>query len=567
MPYSLSSTGITIALQPELIAWLTSQYQAIYGTSINLASATPDAQMMNIFIQGMLDLSELLVSINASFDPGQATGVLLDQRVAINGIQRQAATFTVTPITVTTNQAVNLYGLDQTAQPVFTVQDAAGNQWQLQTTQIGVPVGANVFNFQAALAGAVLTTLNTIQTPVTIVLGVTSVNNPTTYSVLGQNQETDAALRTRRANSVSLASQGYLSGLLASLLNVSGVTSAIISENLTSANDNQYPDAAYPNGTPGHSIWVIVGGSGSAANIAQAIYGKRNAGCGMRGETSFNITQADGSLFTVLWDTVVTQNLFIAFTATSINGIVQPNVAAILAQLPGLITPGVFTEVNVNEIATLVQQIDPNTLVTSCGVSTGLTQIATLSGVAASGTFKVAYNGNSSAAINWNDSTPTIQTKIQAVAGLSGCTVTGSIATQTLTFTLNVTSALGLLSVNTNSLQTGGSVPITFSFNEGYQNILVPSSKRYQFNIGSSNIIILAIQMSPASATVVHGNSQQFTAAGGYGTLTWALTTNNSGGNVNSGGLYTAGATRPSTDVITVTDLFGNTATATVTVS
>jgi hypothetical protein len=53
------------------------------------------------------------------FDPDNAVGVVLDQRVAINGIQRQAGTYTVTPITVVTSQSVNLYGLDQDVQPVY----------------------------------------------------------------------------------------------------------------------------------------------------------------------------------------------------------------------------------------------------------------------------------------------------------------------------------------------------------------------------------------------------------------------------------------------------------------
>ena len=134
----------------------------------------------------------------------------------------------MTNVTVTVSQALNLYGLDQTAQPVYTVADNAGNQWQLQTTQHLSTPGTYVFSFQAANPGAVLTTINTITVPVTIVLGVTSINNPTTYTTLGINEETDAALKIRRQKSVSLASQGYLAGLLAALENINGVTSAFV---------------------------------------------------------------------------------------------------------------------------------------------------------------------------------------------------------------------------------------------------------------------------------------------------------------------------------------------------
>ena len=373
MPNSLTATGLTTATQAELIANFTAQFQQIYGANINLSSSTPDGQMLLNFVQTVLDLQDLLTTIYNMFDPNQAIGTVLDQRCAINGIQRQAGTYTITNLTVTVAQPVNLYGLDQSAQPVFTYADNAGNQWQLVTTQLGVLPGVYVYAFQAATPGAVLTVPNTITIPVTIILGITSVNNPTVYTTLGLNEETDAALKIRRQQSVSLASQGYLAGLLAALENVNGVTSAFVYENLTGVADGLSPDAAYPQGTPSHSIWVVVAGSASASLIANAIYQKRNAGCGMRGETSFTITQADGSSFIVLWDTVTTQALYISFTATSLNGVTPPNIAAIRSGLALSFTPGVYQEVNINELATIVQQIDPNTLVTSAGFSTAAT--------------------------------------------------------------------------------------------------------------------------------------------------------------------------------------------------
>ena len=354
---------------------------------------------------------------------------------------------------------------------------------------------------------------------------------------MGSTRRPTRALKIRRQQSVSLASQGYLSGLLAALENINGVTSAFVYENNTAVSDNISPDAAYPNGTPSHSIWVIVAGTGSAAAIPQAIYTKRNAGAGMRGETSYVITQVDGSFFIVLWDVVVSQNLFIAFTATSINGTNSPNIAAILAALPVTFVPGVFAEVNINQLATLVQDAEPNTLMSGAVFSTALTQILTLSGVAASGTFVVNYNGNASAAINWNDPIATIQSKVQAITGLSAATVTGSIASQTLTITL-VNSAAGLLTVSANSLQTGGAVPITFAYNEGYTNTLLPTSKKNQFVVSAANIVILPMLINPPSQTVAHTATQQFIAYGGYGAYTWTLPTNGSGGSVSASGLY-----------------------------
>ena len=93
MPNSIGPTGLTITTQTEQVTNFTSNMQAIYGPTINLASNTPDGQMMMIFIQAVLDLANLLLQINNMFDPDNAVGVILDQRVAINGIQRQAGTY------------------------------------------------------------------------------------------------------------------------------------------------------------------------------------------------------------------------------------------------------------------------------------------------------------------------------------------------------------------------------------------------------------------------------------------------------------------------------------------
>jgi hypothetical protein len=561
MPNILDATGITVYTRDELISYFTTGFQQIYGSDINLASDTPDGQMINLFVQSVLDSQDLMVQIFNSFDPDNAIGNVLDQRVAINGIQRQAGTFTVTPITVVTTQSVNLYGLDQSDQTVYTVSDAAGNLWQLQTTVLGTGTGTFVYDFQAAVPGAQLTIPNTITVQVTIVLGVQSVNNPTTYTTLGTNEETDAALKIRRQRSVSLASQGYLAGLLAALLNIPGMSSAFVYENDTDSTDSD--------GVPSHSIWVITAGSAAVASIAQAIYDKRNAGCGMFGAQSYDITQVDNTIFTVYWDDVVPVNLFIAFTATSINGTVAPNINAIRTDLPTDFVPAVFEEVNINGMATIVQQIDSNTLVTSAGFTTGQTQIMTLSGVAASGAFKVNYNGVASASIAWNDAIGTIQTKVRAITGLSTVVVTGSIASQTLHFDLSsITSVLGLLYITNNTLQTSAPAAITFSFNEGYTNTLTPSSKKYQFVVSSDNIYILLMILSPTSSTVARTTGTvSFQAYGGYGTYTYSILTNNSGGSINaSTGVYTAGSTPNVTDTIQAVDVFGNTATATVAV-
>lgn len=89
-------------------------------------------------------------------------------------------------------------------------------------------------------------------------------------------------------------------------------------------------------------------------------------------------------------------------------------------------------------------------------------QTMTFSGVAASGTFVLNYGGHASAAINWNDTAAMIQTKLQAVTGLSEVVVTGSIASESLIVTMNgIYGAAALMTVTSDTLQTSGSSSVT----------------------------------------------------------------------------------------------------------
>lgn len=563
MPNSLTSTGLTTASQTEILNNLTVAIQSIYGADITLTSDTPDGQWLNIIVQTVVDLQDLLVQIYNGFDPDNAIGNVLDQRVAINGITRQGGTYTITNVTIINSQSVNLYGLDQDVQPVYTVQDNAGNNWFLETTVLGIAAGTHVYAFRAQNPGQVLTVPNTITIQVTVVLGVTSVNNPTTYTTLGINEESDAALKIRRQLSTSLASQGYYAGLLAALQNINGVTSAYIYENFTSST-NVY-------GVPGHSIWVIVAGDGAPADIAQAIYTKRNAGCGMYGAQSYVITQVDGSLFTVYWDDVVQVNVFVKFTAESLNGTVPPNIQAIEQGLPSQYVPGVFEEININALATAVQEIDPNTLVLNASFTDGYQQNFATSALISQGNFQLIYNGVTSSTLAWNASESAITAQLVAITGNSSVVCTNNLinGAQIMLCDFSGMKSVPHLLIFVNlALKTAGNVNVTVTPNYGFtNNTLTPSSPQYQYAFSSDSILITPIVLLPATSNALAAATVQFTSYGGYGTYTYSISVNNSGGSINSStGLYTAGAVTNVSDTILVTDQLGNTQTASVTV-
>jgi uncharacterized phage protein gp47/JayE len=363
MPNAIDSSGLTIQTTPEIIAEILDGapgypgMRQIYGADINVDANSPDGQMVNIVAQAKTDVLELSQQIYNSFDPDKAVGTSLDARCAINGVLRNPGTQTIQNVLVTTDRAVTLPGLDTSVTP-FTVADTSGNQYQLVSTFAFTGAASTSLVFKAVLIGAVSSLPNTIISIVTVTLGVIAVNNPTTYTTLGLVEETDYALRIRRQKSVALPSQGYLEGLIGALLDTTGVTEAMVYENDTNSTD--------ANGIPGHSIWCIVRG-GVNPGIANAIYVKRNAGCGMKGSVVVPVLQVDGSFFPVKFDRPTLQNLYISFNIVAVTGSVDASF--IRNQILSLLTYTIAQPAVASEITALVEGIAPNGSISAMGVS------------------------------------------------------------------------------------------------------------------------------------------------------------------------------------------------------
>lgn len=92
------------------------------------------------------------------------------------------------------------------------------------------------------------------------------------------------------------------------------------------------------------------------------------------------------------------------------------------------------------------------------------TTTLTFGGVAASGTFEVTYKGNSSVAINWNDTASEIQAKLQAVPGLDSIKVTGTISGESLVLDdSGIYGANPTITISNNTLATGGSSAVSIT--------------------------------------------------------------------------------------------------------
>lgn len=356
MANEVTAAGLLIDSLNELIANYTAGLKEIYGDDIIVDSNSPDGESINLTCQMFRDLLEVVQSVYASFDPDQATGIVLNSRVAINNIERRGATYTLQDVVITTDRALSLQGLDaDAANPDgtgFTVQDTTGNQFILLDSQNPSGAGSYTYSFRAKNLGAIQTLANTIIQQLTVVLGVSAVNNPSTAEEVGQNEETDSQLQLRRARSVSNASNGYLNGLLGSILNLSGVTNGAIYENVTNSVD--------VNGIPAHGIWLIVEG-GANTDIADLIYEKKSFGANMKGDVSVDITTASNQIFTAKFDRPSSEDLYIEFDIRSLKSGQSFDSAAIKQYIVDNLTYEIAQDAIASTISIIAQAAINNT--------------------------------------------------------------------------------------------------------------------------------------------------------------------------------------------------------------
>lgn len=154
------------------------------------------------------------------------------------------------------------------------------------TSNLTITSVASPCYFLSKITGPVAALANTLTVIETPVPGLSSINNPLD-GVAGRNEESDAALRLRRYESLRLAGAGAVEAVRARLQNVTNVVAAYVFENATGSVDSA--------GRPGHSLECVVTG-GADADIATTIWNAKPAGIQLFGSTTHNITDSQGTV-------------------------------------------------------------------------------------------------------------------------------------------------------------------------------------------------------------------------------------------------------------------------------
>lgn len=300
----LDSTGFVNKDVDTIIAELEAGEKDAFGQSVNVRPTSVFGHLNGIFGTKFAELWDVGNDVWASQNPDTATGVSLDQLCQLTGVTREAA--------LQSTVSLALSGTNGTAIPAFrrVKNVATGTYW---TNPLSATIGAatsTYVDFVSEEYGEIIGlagTLTVIDTPVS---GWASVTNELD-AVLGQEGESDAELRVRRAALLVSTGKATVDAIQANMLKTTGVLDAAVLENVTSLTD--------ANGLPPKSFEVIVDG-GTANAIAQTVWDNKPAGISAYGSSTGTAVDALGNNRIMGYTVVTPRNAYVAVTATTGTG-------------------------------------------------------------------------------------------------------------------------------------------------------------------------------------------------------------------------------------------------------
>ena len=278
---TIDANGITAPSYADILEYLQSIYQGIYGADVYLGADSQDGQFLGALAQAFSDINAAALQIYSSFSPSTGVGAALSSNVKINGLQREVATYSTAP--------GNVVGQANTTITNGVVTDTNGNRWSLPAS-VTIPSSGSInVTVTCQTLGAILAPAATISGIATPTLGWQSFTS-TADATPGAPVEDDAKLRYRQSISTSNPSLTVLDGIIGAVAAISGVTRYVPYENDTNATD--------ANGIPAHNTAIVVEG-GDPVAIATAIAAKGYPGMPTYGTTSETIIDSYGNHKTI----------------------------------------------------------------------------------------------------------------------------------------------------------------------------------------------------------------------------------------------------------------------------
>jgi len=290
---------------------------AAEGVSITLEDVERDTVLGNFFAvdaQALGDLSEALQMAVDGFDPNNAQGMMLENIGLITGVPKNPVTYSTVPVQLTGTVGTFLSkgefqvrggGTDGRA-----VWEIAADTTLTATTQIAT--------FQCTVKGEVTALAGEVDEIVTTIDGITAVEN-LTAATPGREEETNAAFKLRRQESLQIGGGGSTASIQANLLAIDGVLGAKVVEN-----PNPDPETIEGITVNGNSIAAILYPSTMTDEIKQQVaetiyllvYNTNTTGT----DVVATVTGADDQEKTISFDFATEVTVDVAFSLTMASG-------------------------------------------------------------------------------------------------------------------------------------------------------------------------------------------------------------------------------------------------------
>lgn len=279
---SFTSAGLVLPTESAILTGVQADINTAFGGGVNPALETPQGQLASSEAAIIADKNAEVALIVNQIDPQYSDGRFQDAIARIYYLTRKPAT--------STSVTATLGGVTSTVIPAGTLaQDTGGNTYSL-TANATIGVGGTVdAEFQNIVTGPIPCPAASLIKVYQSISGWDTITNAAD-GTLGQDVETREDFEFRRKNSVAINSKGTPEAIYAAVFAVDNVLDAYVIDNPTGTTVNtgatSYPVIA-------HSVYIAVVG-GIDADIAAAIWNKKDVGCDYNGNTSVTVTDTSG---------------------------------------------------------------------------------------------------------------------------------------------------------------------------------------------------------------------------------------------------------------------------------
>lgn len=264
-------------------AVLADENEAFGGDLDIFTPSTPQAHLADQLTADIQDSNAAIAYMISQVDPATAEGRMQDAIARIYFLDRKGATSSVVQALCTGQSGATL--------PAGSLaEDANGNLWASDIEAVFPSVGTIVIQFSCLTTGPVQLGISSLTRIAQASPGWDAVTNLAAAS-LGSNVESRAEFELRRKLSIEKNAHGTPGAIRAAVFEVDGVIDVFVYDNFTTV-PILYGSTNYP--IPPHSIYIGVVG-GAAESIARAIEMKKDAGCGMTGNTTVALPDMDYS--------------------------------------------------------------------------------------------------------------------------------------------------------------------------------------------------------------------------------------------------------------------------------